>query len=218
MSTISDPFTDADGTALSAHAFPGGFSWVKDPISTGELSINTNRVYPSGALHTKAFYAASPTPASADYTVRAVLDTSGGGSDFLDVMGRMQGGSSDNCYFVRRNNLSGNWDLFKRVGGVETQLTSDSAAATSTVELVMSGTSISFKTDGVTIDGVTDSDLPSTGLGGFGYPFSQTDTTDDIPFVTTFEMDCSAGFSNGAPISPLVFRSFRTSPRRTTWR
>lgn len=70
---LSDTFTAADGTLLTAHApdSPGGASWIEHPTATPDLTITSNRVRAGGTGINLAY--SSVVPTSADYYVEAVV-------------------------------------------------------------------------------------------------------------------------------------------------
>jgi hypothetical protein len=213
MATVSDPLTDTNGTALSAHAFPGGYSWTQDLATSGDITINSNRINTIASSGGAVFYSATAIPSSADYTVRAVLDWSPGGStQFVDLIGRESHVGVGDRYYARFNPAVPRWELTKSVSGTDTVIgTWNTGGATpTTVELVMSGTTISFKADGTTQISVTDSAVSAIGRGGLGYPSSAASST-AIPQITTFEMDATS-FSGAA--SSANFHLMRRRNRR----
>lgn len=155
VSTLfSDDFNRADSTTL-------GNNWVE---VTADWAIVSNTLRVSSTAF--GDYVINTTSlGTADYEVQAVLITVGT-VPVIRVIGRYV--DTNNYYAVRWADT--NSGLFKRVGGVETDLgawPADSITSGDTVKLSMQGTTIKAYVNGVQKASVTDSAFASEGDFGF---------------------------------------------------
>jgi hypothetical protein len=159
---FSDNFNRADNDLL-------GGNWVERGVSV-DFDIVTNRVElitaPDAATHGVAYN--TTTLGTADYTVRAIVNSSSG-NNYHGVCGRrVNSGSTDSdsySAFIKEDVDS--IYLFKRVSGTWTQIGSYAITITAgvdyTVKLSMQGTTIKMFLDGVERISVTDSSLSAAG-------------------------------------------------------
>lgn len=197
---LLDTFTDADGTALTAHTGEIGASWSVIPSHSGFV-IRGNRAYSPTA--TGGNYA-SGVPASQDYDVEAQMYCASV-AGAAGVIGRVST-SAVTFYHLRYFNTAAAWQLYKFVNGAATQLGSNSAAAyapgdTATPRLVMRGNQISGVLNGVTIIGpVTDNSITAAGRAGVRNSGTAASETTGWQFDSITATDV-AGSANLAPAS-----------------
>lgn len=179
---LNDGFNDG-AVELSLHTGETGASWTQHSASgtTATVTATTNRVR-TAVINLNAIYYASGVPSSSDYTVTlpmfvASQPTSGS----IGPIARVD--TATETYYHFRMNLSGGsgWQLFKFVAGVATQLGSTVLEAitnsnTYVMELVVQGTTITGKVDGVTKVSVTDAAISAIGKAGLrGHSASVSD-------------------------------------------
>lgn len=178
--------TDTDGVDLNAHTTGGcsshiGGVWTRQGGSTTNAAIfATNRARASTA-NVRCLYYHPAAPGDADYSVFADLVVRSNVSTSRAGVGGRMDSTSDTAYYARYDGV--NWNLIKRVAGVQTSLIT--AAATLTVaqsyrlELRMVGTAISMYVDGAQIGTTqTDSSITAAGFAGlFLNDASPSDTT-----------------------------------------
>jgi len=166
LTTVSDDFTDTNGTASTAHTLTGGSSvWSKHPNFTGvnEVQSNqmTNQVGSNGVD-----YAGSDSPSSVDQditTVHQSADNTGGGC------GRMSS-SASTFYLYQYVSGAPEWRLQKIVSGTLTTLGTYNGDAPSTSRSVL--LEIRDATKKLIIDSVeriSSSDNAITAAGEWGY-------------------------------------------------
>lgn len=189
----SADFTGTDSTELSA--VDG--NWAKISPATGNLTISSNRII--GDAGATAAYYHSASPGTADYSVSCdIIRQSTGTVSGAGVVGRASTGAQ--TYYHARYN-AGQVQLYKFVSGTATLLGTAYTTGTLTVgvayrlELVMNGTSISAKWDGVTRVGpVTDSAITANGNAGVRF------LAGSIPVMDNFSADTfGGGGGGGAP-------------------
>lgn len=176
MTFLLDTFDEASDTELSLHSPGTGGAWVKH-TGTGSNAA-TARVlgglgFADGATSGfSAYYYNSATPASADYSVSAIIIkevlTADGG---VGVFGRMSTTAVTGYYLYAS---TANINLYKVSNGTLTQVLTGPATEQNvqkTIELSMSGNQISAKVDGAHITGspYTDpSPITEAGHAGIG--------------------------------------------------
>lgn len=177
---LQDSFTDADGTNITAHTGETGATWsaITGYSPATPSKIQNNRLWTAS---NQGGYRASGTPPSPDYYVEVPITfLSTVSADGLGVAGRISG-SANTMYFGRYGVTAGGWQLFKVVAGTTTQMGSTATAAaptgTRTLRLVMNGTAISLRVDGVEVLAVTDSAITAAGFAGFRGSTTVTATT-----------------------------------------
>jgi len=174
--------TGTDGDALTAHTPGTGSTWVKHAAAGGVATIKTNRVCSDSG---ECDYYNDATPGSADYYTSAdmVVITN---SIYSGLLVRMNT-SATTWYGAGYDNGSGNWEMFKAVGGSFFGVTGGTSVSsggpltgTYALKLEVSGTgatvTVVFSVNGVpTITGA-DADanrITATGKAGF-YSSSST--------------------------------------------
>ena len=122
---VLDTFVAANGTELSLHTGEIGATWTAHPASTGTLSIQTDRVYHSGAQFTFPRYYTSGVPGSANYDVTAIIRVVSNADSVAGIAARMDT-SATTYYTVEYDNYHGDapaaWLLAKVVAGATTVL------------------------------------------------------------------------------------------------
>lgn len=165
-----DGFVDTDATDLASHTPSIGTSWALASIASSHAAINgpapgIRPVLAGG----NAIYNISAAPPSADYTVQADLAfVTVTASDRAGVYARFNSGT--NTYYRAIFTVGTGLVLIKVVSGVSTQLGSTysgyspSVNDVRTLQLIVSGTTLSVTLGGVTVIGpVTDSAIASVG-------------------------------------------------------
>src|SRR5574343_575856 len=161
----NDSFTDANGTALTAHTSDSGHSWSLGSGGSGTNTIQSNAVASNGS--SRGWYRSGWAPSSADYDVSLTV-TGTGGSYHGGPAARMS--ASDRTYYaVNWENVQ--WRLIKWVGGTYTSLASsysgDSPVGASVVvKLSVSGSTIKVFIAGVERYSVTDASITAAGSAG----------------------------------------------------
>src|SRR5574343_356292 len=161
----NDSFTDANGTALTAHTSDSGHSWSLGSGGSGTNTIQSNAVASNGS--SRGWYRSGGSPSSADYDVSLTV-TGTGGSYHGGPAARMS--ASDRTYYaVNWENVQ--WRLIKWVGGTYTSLASsyfgDSPVGASVVvKLSVSGSTIKVFIAGVERYSVTDASITAAGSAG----------------------------------------------------
>lgn len=178
---VSDTFTDADGTLLSAHVGEIGATWTQNPASlrTSQIAGNAVRVSSSGAV---SLYYASGLPATAEYDVQAtfsVVVTTG--NTFDGIVGR-QSVADDTSYCALWNQTAGaRWELYRIVAGVSTLLGffagDDPSGAARIVKLQIRDAAKKVFVDGVERISSADNAIAAAGRAGVR-PGTSTAITD----------------------------------------
>jgi hypothetical protein len=173
---LTDTFTDADNTDITAHTSDSGHSWVEQNgySPSQQARVISNRLMPRSSLNV---YRANLTMPNANYEVQAVLNVlSNTGS--IGVTARAS--STESTFYYWRYS-SNQWALIERVAGTETTLGTFSqtltAGQTVTVKIVCNGTTIAGWVDGVLRATATNSDITGAGSPGLRAPVSVTSTT-----------------------------------------
>jgi hypothetical protein len=204
MSTfLSDTFTGSDGTDLSAHAGETGATWTKHgSVSGGALVISNNRI--RGTVNdAEVLYYASGTPATADYTVTAVVNLVSQvaeANQAVAVAGRTDTAAKTfYVFFVQAfNSLC---TLGKYVAGTFTVLATSpqtfAADTDYTIALEMVGTAIKGYLNGVAVCSVTDAAIATAGRAGV-WAYDQTSPTSDLHICSVSAADAAGG----APAAP----------------
>jgi hypothetical protein len=162
---VNEDFAGTDGVTVQAN----DAQWTKHSSATGDALISTNRARANGAV--QAIYYHSGTPASADYSVEAVIrrDTGVTSTEIGGVAGRMDTSVNTKYDFVRVE--TGSFILRKTVAGTDTNLDTHTLALATPVEytirLEMVGTTIKGYVDGVEVCSATDSSVTAAGKAGF---------------------------------------------------
>jgi hypothetical protein len=164
---VSDTFTDANATTLTAHTPDGGGAWVRTALSTGFAQINTNRCAGDGS---EVIYRHNGTPASAEYDVQATLFVNTNAS-YWAITGRHIETGSASWYAAEYDQGAGNWSLIKRNNGVSTNLGTFAQTLTVgnsyVVKLSLRTAQKSVEIDGVTRITSADDAVTSAGNAGF---------------------------------------------------
>jgi lysophospholipase L1-like esterase len=166
MTFASDNFTNTNGTLLQAHTSTSGHTWTKTSAANNAV-IQSNRLGGDGGAAATSVYRLGATPATADYTVEAVLTVATGGGH--GVIGRCNSAGT-NFYLARYFQSLGQWQLFSFVSGSGTNIGTFSevvsVGASRTVTLSMVGTAIKVLVDGVERISVTSSTVTAAGFAG----------------------------------------------------
>jgi hypothetical protein len=198
---VSDTFTDASTTALASHTGGTGATWAKNTGVTGDIVISSSNAARMNSTGDVADYYASGSPASADYSVTAdfVCKTPPGGSSYFWLTGRSTT-SGQNYYSVTYDGDLSTWFLTApSAGNIASYAQVISSGVTYSVRLEMIGTAIAMYIDGVNRGSATNSELSSTGKGGFGsYTVITNFDTEGIHWDNFTVTDTSSGTtSNG---------------------
>lgn len=122
---VSDTFTDADATLLTAHTGEAGAVWTLHTGNGNRLTTSGNRLACASTGYEVVMAYASGAPAGAEYDVEAVFRYAGAlPLDAYDgVCGRFVAADGDH-YRVVYETFSSNlrWKLLKRSGGTDTSL------------------------------------------------------------------------------------------------
>lgn len=196
MATIfTDTFTGADGTAITSHTPDTGTSWTNlirngggdMEIATGGATLDCGGI----GLNEGALYTADATYDSANYYTQVTAVNADSGDDWCWLAVRIQDAS--NMYACQFNNDS--CQLYKTTtgGGWVTVGTAGAGVANGSVaKLDITGTTLTFYDDGVSVKSETVSDHSSAGKAGLGvgYLFTSTDDGstqefDNFSVVTT---------------------------------
>ena len=172
--SVSDTFTDATGTAITAHTSDSGHTWLNHPSSaitaviTDPALAGASRLRRPNVSGTAVAYV-DAAPTDADYRVGCELYVKALVSNSVGVIGRADA-TATTFYHFRADHTSGNWQLYKFVAGTATLL--DSAAHSLTdetgfdIELHMSGTTIRGLVNTVEVCSAVDASISAAGFGG----------------------------------------------------
>jgi hypothetical protein len=124
---VSESFTGADTSDITTHTGETGATWAIHPNSTSSASVSifSNRM---GTANSDAIVYASGTPATAEYDVAADLVVVTVVGFNHGICGRMS--TSANTFYMARYTSGSNIELYKRVAGTFTVL---SSAASGTI-------------------------------------------------------------------------------------
>lgn len=203
---VTDTFTDASGTAITAHVGELGATWAYNTANAASFVISdANRCRPNSTGNGYAY--ASGTPASADYDVTAVVRkfSSVGTATNIGLVARSSTGAAT-FYYAQYNDGAAQWQLGKLVSGGNTALgTGFSQALTLntdyTLTLRVQGSSISLYVDGVLRVGpATDSTITAAGRAGIKCGGNTTTASNTTGYhLDTFGVaDIPGGGSTGA--------------------
>ena len=201
---LTDTFTDTAGTALTSHTADAGGSWTMvsgtSPVITAAGRVR-NGV--AGASSLLAYHSA--VPPSADYEVSVdVVQISVTTSQIAGLITRYDSGS-DSCYMARYIHNGTQIQLYRRVSGTFTLITSSTYSATINVPFriscLLSGNDITVKVDGSTVITYTDG-TPVSGAGRAGIALASNATPSDSAGLHLDNFD--NGFTSSGVIGPLV--------------
>ncbi len=181
MSTrILDSFTDTNGTALASHAIAPtnlpGASWS---VLAGSFNIQSNR---ANSANTTTGYAVFDSGV-ADCTISCVIN---GAATPIGIYVLFRVTDASNFWFAYVA-PGGNWILFKKVAGSNTNVASGTAPGTGdhTVNVTLSGNSISINWDGTNTLSTTDSFNATATKHGIGYDTATGQRWDDFTVSAT---------------------------------
>lgn len=165
----SDNFAGSAGTELSSY----NSAWVKITGNTGNYTV-TDAERIRGTSIVAAAYYHNVAPASADYSVQALLRAMSVTAGQRNGIGVRASNSANSLYFCRLNGTSG-WELYKRTSGTNSLLGSAAQSITAGDELTIkldvatsgSNAVLNFYVNGsLTIGPITDSSpLSAAGFG-----------------------------------------------------
>lgn len=171
MTTVSDDFTDTNGTASTAHTLTGGSSvWSKHSNFTGVNEVQSNQMT-NQAGSNGVDYAGSDSPSSVDQditTVHSSVDNTGGGC------GRINTGAST-LYLYQYVAGAPEWRLQKIVAGSLTTLgtyNGDAPSTTRTCKLEIRDAAKKLFIGGV--QRISSADNAITAAGEWGYFMGDT--------------------------------------------
>jgi hypothetical protein len=181
--TSADSMTGTAGVTLQSRAGEIGASWTKVPMSDADAVVSpAGRVLKAGSSTTGAVYIPSGIPASANYTVEADVHLASNlTNDMAGVFGRADP-ASVSAYYVRYEQPTKRWVLYRVVNGTLTSLGQSptqalTAGSTYRLALVMAGTRIRVLVDGVQAVSVNDATITVTGLAGIALGYGPAPTT-----------------------------------------
>lgn len=150
--TYSDDFNRSNSTNL-------GSFWNE---REGDFSISGSRLAYNNASEGQV--QCTQDLGSADHTVEASIIT----ASLSGVFARSPGSWAETYYYARHNNVTGNFELYKRVSGTFTLLgsTAGSFASNDVFTLECIGTAIKFYVNNVLTVSVTDSSITTGNFGG----------------------------------------------------
>lgn len=179
---LYDSFTDAAGTAITAHTGETGASWT---VQSGNSPATPDKIDGGGALYANAangIYQSAGSPPSADYYVEAVLTKlSTVTNDKVGVIGRADP-AANSWYMARWNEAGSNWQLYRTVAGVSTQMNGSIAGSfnvgdSHVLRLTMNGSTISMSLDGAQIQSKADTVITAAGHAGVYFGTAQSATS-----------------------------------------
>lgn len=119
MAFLSDTFTDADNTDLSAHTGETGATWTEHgSYPSGATLITSNRARCSAA---PTCYYASGVPATAEYDVEGVIYVISNAGRSMGVAGRIDT-AANSMYYADYDAVNARWEMFKTDAGTTTSL------------------------------------------------------------------------------------------------
>lgn len=178
----SDDFTGTNGAMIGGRTPVVGGTWTVHPSSPGgsnmQINANTALVY----ISSQPIIYVNTAAATANYSVKCkVYSSSWSGGP----VGRLSS-SGINCYLVAYNGGANAWQLYAYVAGTPTmlgQFVGDNPTTPRTIELIMSGSTISVKIENTTRISVTDTSVTAAGYAGISAAGTSDEYMDD--FVAT---------------------------------
>ena len=154
--TITDAFTDTNGTALNAHTTGGGWSWDE---GTDSWDIQSNQARKDSNSSGGNYAWAATDLSSSDHYSQATIVTY---SDDEGVVARVDGNTS--AYLGRYEDSGGKYEIYKRVSGGYTNIASGPGSWSNgnVARLTCNGSSITLYKDGVSAINVTDTAVTGT--------------------------------------------------------
>jgi len=182
---LGDSFTGTAGTLLPSHTADSTATWTKLTALPDDLVLtDANRLRENGSGGGVAY--SSAVPASADYQVGAdVVVKSKLVGDAAGVVGRLDTTNANGTYYLARYRAA-QWELVKRVNGVETILGTYAdrlvAGTSYRLRLDLQGTAIRVYVDGILRISATDGAISAAGRAGVqvgyaGSTVTQTNAT-----------------------------------------
>lgn len=110
MASVTDNFTDTNGTTLTSHTPDSGGTWA---TGTSIMLINSNTLYASVTQGFSSWYHSS-VPAGVDQDIQAAFGVPHSSAVGPGIGGRVSS-DNNNGYFLDHRN--GTWQLWERVGG-----------------------------------------------------------------------------------------------------
>lgn len=152
---LTDSFTDTNGTVITSHTGELGATWTALTGSALAPTIQSNAVDPGTGSSLNAFYYASGTPLSANYTVTSDVVFNGGSAAIPGGPGGRMSTGAQTGYFALLYNLAtapfDKFALFKYVAGTLTKIAGTGVTPTITsgvtyrITLDMNGTTIAMR-------------------------------------------------------------------------
>ncbi|GAA0798356.1 LamG-like jellyroll fold domain-containing protein [Spirilliplanes yamanashiensis] len=203
-----DTFTGTTGAAVNSRPADDGTTWT---LSSGSAPVITaadrmRRVSANGFdLYNNA------APSSPDYAVEADIHVaSNTGTYYPGILGRFNPATST-AYYAQLAQGSGSWQLWKKVNGTSTLITtagataSMTAGATYTLRLQMTGTQITVWVNGTQVISVTDSSVTGAGYGGMFIWGSGTPTDTDGLHMDNYSLRPRAADGKGTATGDYFF-------------
>jgi hypothetical protein len=172
--TSTDRFAGTAGALLSSRAAPDGTTWTRRAGDARTVVFSNNNDARQGGTGTSTYYT-DEVLASPDYLVEAdiVVHTVRTG-DQAGVVGRLNTANANGTFYGARYNRTAtttNWELYRRVNGVETMIGTAysqtlTAGTTYRLGLQMTGTKINLLVDGIVRVTATDANITAAGRGG----------------------------------------------------
>jgi hypothetical protein len=183
----NDTFFGQSGVLLTDHLSESAQTWQPFPPNPPALPTYLNG---SGGVYNTdtvgGTYIYNYAPPSANYAVEADLVCLSEITDTPGVCARASASASPNdLYLFRYSRTAGGWQIFKTVGGTNTQIGATYAATftvgqTKTLRFEVNGSTLTGKVDGVVAVTATDASITATGRAGLrtsGTPQTMTTGT-----------------------------------------
>jgi hypothetical protein len=219
MSLAHDTFSGTADTALDTHTADTGQSWITGVAGFSAALTGSGGVYANPASAVQNHNILVVTPPSADYSVEADITFSGSNAQDLGLWVRALS-TADTGYRLVTDIIntpgSTEWQLYSGIAGSYTQIgiyVGTGPPGPFHAKLSAVGTTITVNIDGTDRIIVTDSNVSAAGNPGIQCVMAggAADAGSNISNLTVTDL---SGGGGGGPVSPFVFRSFRTSPRR----
>jgi hypothetical protein len=181
---VSDTFTDATGTALTAHTGETGATWTEHTAYTvGNMVIDSaDRIYNSVAGETITY--ASGAPAGAEYYVQATFrQLTDGVVNLPGIAGRIDTAAETQYAVEYREGIATEFRLFRREAGVFTAMGTYTVDPATGVDVVVK-LELKDATKKVYVDGVerissTDNSIAAAGKAGVRFNANGGDAAAD---------------------------------------
>jgi hypothetical protein len=226
VSFVSDTFTDAAGTLLTAHTPDVGGAWSKDSNSSiGPPVISDVNTLRSGdTSFSYVLYLNAGSPATAEYDVEADFKVvSGAGLVALHLF--VHGDNLGGGYRGGWDGFGGHWNIGRGYGssnvldaGTAATLTNGQTYHVKLTVRVSGGTStLTLYVDGVQKATATDANYAAAGKSGIQWATNTADNTSGLQLDNFAATDVGGGGGGGAPVGKQLTAGASQAVKRASY-